>query len=250
MQSKLSISIVTLALLAVMVVGCPAPTPSPAPTPTPTPTPTPAPAPPPTPSPTPTPSPKPTPTPERIVTERVIVEIDRSSWILGSLTVSPDSRRVAYVVKEDTAEEGSKQVVVVDGTKGKRYDTIFREVWARRQGRLITKGSLIFSADSQRVAYVAEDGSKQVVVVDGMEGKRYAAIEEDSIIFSPDSKRVAYVATNGNKQFVVVDGMEGKQYDVIVTPSGGKISFDSPDSFHYLAFEGDRVYLVEESQMD
>ncbi|HEY77836.1 MAG TPA: hypothetical protein G4O09_01845, partial [Dehalococcoidia bacterium] len=64
--------------------------------------------------------------------------------------------------------------------------------------------------------------------------------------FSPDSNRVAYAATDGDKQFVVVDGTEGKQYNVILTANGGRINFDSPDSFHYLAFEGDSVYLVEE----
>jgi hypothetical protein len=94
--------------------------------------------------------PTPPPTPGRIVSERFIVEIDRSSWIPESLTVSPDGRRVAYMDKES-------------GT-----------------------------------------------------------------------------------QFVVVDGTEGKQYNVIITANGGGISFDSSNSFHYLAFKGDSVYLVEE----
>ena len=57
---------------------------------------------------------------------------------------------------------------------------------------------------------------------------------------------MAFAAQKGDKHFVVVDGIEGKQYDVVVTAGGGKIVFDSPDSFHYLALEGDRVYLVEE----
>jgi hypothetical protein len=67
-----------------------------------------------------------------------------------------------------------------------------------------------------------------------------------ALTFSPDSNRVAYAATDGDKQFVAVDGTEGKQYDGIITANGGRISFDSSNSFHYLAFKGDSVYLVEE----
>ncbi|MCK4419024.1 hypothetical protein KAV79_04385 [Candidatus Aerophobetes bacterium] len=68
----------------------------------------------------------------------------------------------------------------------------------------------------------------------------------ESFKVSPDSKRVAYVAEVGNKWFVVVNGEEGKRYDGIVTLGGGRIIFDFPDSFHYLALKGSSIYLVEE----
>ncbi|MCS7188072.1 MAG: hypothetical protein RMK89_14145, partial [Armatimonadota bacterium] len=45
------------------------------------------------------------------------------------------------------------------------------------------------------------------------EGKEYDGIGAGSLIFSPDSKRFAYVAVRGEKQFVVVDGVEGEEYD-------------------------------------
>lgn len=71
--------------------------------------------------PTPTLTPTPTPTPMRDseVSETLIVEIDFSSWIPGSLIISPDNRRVAYV-----AVVGNKVLVVVDGVEGKQYDAI------------------------------------------------------------------------------------------------------------------------------
>ena len=53
--------------------------------------------------------------------------------LAGSLTVTPDSRRVAYV-----ARRGGKWLVVVDGVEGKEYDAI---------------GAPLFSPDGQRVAY-------------------------------------------------------------------------------------------------
>jgi len=40
-----------------------------------------------------------------------------------------------------------------------------------------------------------------------------------------------------------VDGEEGKQYEGI----GGGIVFDPSDSLHYLALEGNNIFLVEES---
>lgn len=62
---------------------------------------------------------------------------------------------------------------------------------------------------------------------------------------SPDSKHVAYVAQVGNKQFLVVDGIVRTQYDSILTLGVGRIVFDTPDSLHYLAAMGNRIYLVE-----
>ena len=204
--------------------------------------------------------------PKRVLSERLIAQIDFSSWIQRSFTVSPDSQRVAY-----GAIVGDKQFVVVDGEEGKRYDGI-------------GEGTLIFSPDSQHVAFMARVGDKRFVVLDGEEGKRYDGIGEGTLIFSPDSQRVAYgtivgdkqfvvmdgeegkrydgIATSpifssdsqhvaygaavGDKQFVVVDGKEGKGYDGIVTIGGGRIIFDSPDSLHYLATKGASIYLVEE----
>ncbi len=68
----------------------------------------------------------------------------------------------------------------------------------------------------------------------------------ESFKISPDNTRVAYTAQDGNKEFVVVDGKEEKQYDGIITFVGGRIVFDSPDTLHYLAVKGNRIYLIEE----
>lgn len=109
------------------------------------------------------------------------------------------------------------------------------------------------SPDGRRIAYSVKVskwfgllGTTWSVVVDGKEGKQYDRIGTGTPIFSPDSKRVAYGAQVGDKWFVVVDGREGQQYDAIVTVGGGRILFGSPDSLHYLAQEGAKIYLVEE----
>jgi hypothetical protein len=65
----------------------------------------------------------------------------------------------------------------------------------------------------------------------------------ETLKVSPDSRRMAYGSIVDNKQFVVVDGNEWKQYDGIV--KGSNLVFDSPNNLHYLAGEGNKIYLVE-----
>ena len=76
-----------------------------------------------------------------------------------------------------------QQFCLVDGQEGKHYTSIL-------------KGSLVFSPDSQRVAYVAcvaaateGDSGQWSVVVDGREMGHYGR-DIHTLIFSPDSQRV------------------------------------------------------------
>ena len=71
-------------------------------------------------------------------------------------------------------------------------------------------GTLSFSPDSKRFAYVAFIGEKQYVVVDGRSSPDYAAILRGTPIFSPDGKRVAYAAARQNRWSVYVDGQAGR----------------------------------------
>ena len=78
----------------------------------------------------------------RIVSERLIGQIDFSSWIKKSFKVSPDSKRVAYAAKV-----GSKWFVVVDGKEEKQYDGIIT----------IGGGKIIFDS-SDSLHYLALKG--------------------------------------------------------------------------------------------
>ena len=68
-----------------------------------------------------------------LVTREVSVGRAHSGYVPGTLVVSPDSKRVAYL-----ARRGRKWFVVLDGVEGKEYDEI-------------GEGSLICSPDSKRV---------------------------------------------------------------------------------------------------
>ena len=105
------------------------------------------------------------------MTENLVAKVDSPPWLLsmirdacpsrpdrtaadGSLIkVSPDGRRVAYVVPA-----GDQAYVVVDGREQKRYDAILQ-------------GTLVFSPDGKRAAYGARLAGKCFVVMDGKEGK-------------------------------------------------------------------------------
>jgi hypothetical protein len=124
---------------------------------------------------------------DRVVSERLIAQVDLSFWIEDTLKVSPDGKRVAY-----GARVGNKWFVVVDGKEKKQYDGI-------------GKGSLIFSPDGKRVAYGAEVGDKWFVVVDGKEEKQYddpLFWAGGRIVFdSPDG--LHYLAREGSKIYLV-----------------------------------------------
>ena len=210
--------------------------------------------------------------PSRIVSEKFIGKF-HASGIPESIKISPNCKRVAYVVGQGGWFGGGKQFVVVDGKDEKPYDKIGAtgivfspdnrrvaylaqegDKWfvvvdgkEQKQYDRFIKDSLVFSPDSQSLAYAAEVSNKNFVVVDGKEEKQYDGIMQGTLTFSPDSKRVAYSANEGNKYwFVVVDGNEGKKYDSLLR-GGNKVIFDSLDAFHYLAEIGlDRIYLVEE----
>ncbi len=115
---------------------------------------------------------------------------------------------------------GGQSFVVVDGEEGAPHPRV---------------EALLFSPDSRRVAYVAHNGSKSSVVVDGPAGAEYDCVHARTLQFSPDSRRLAYVAAHGRKHRVVVDGVEGKPY-----PGIESLCF-SPDSRHV-------AYLVSRSK--
>ncbi|MEP7137107.1 MAG: hypothetical protein ABI904_19435 [Chloroflexota bacterium] len=178
---------------------------------------------------------------------------------IGGLTISPNSKRLAYMAKS-----GDKKVIVLDGIEGKPYNEFQFDV---------------FSPDSQYFAYSAQKGGKFLVVRDGVEGKKYDEIlgltyspdnntlaycasykdgisfivvnEEEgkpydlaagkSITFSPDSKHVAHVAKSKGQDRIVIDGNDSKPYDTILTGITA-----TQYGFQYLAIKDTNIYLVED----
>jgi len=97
-----------------------------------------------------------------------------------NLEVSPDGRRVAYVIEE----KESIQRLVLDGVEGGIYDDVGRPT---------------FSPDSRHVAYKVIVKGKLHIVVDDKMSKEYTAYNGIPI-FSADSGKVSYAEGRDGKQ--------------------------------------------------
>jgi Tol biopolymer transport system component len=143
--------------------------------------------------------------------------------IVESTTFSPDSKHVAYIADDS---------VYLDRIKVKMpAGSIIHE-----------ENGLLFSSDSEQLAFVVTSDGKQSVVVDGVPEPGYDRIE--NIVFSPDANHLSYAAQTENGWCVVTDSVPGKSYESIEN-----IVY-SPDSNHlaYIVMEGpntkDRRYFV------
>jgi uncharacterized repeat protein (TIGR03803 family) len=108
----------------------------------------------------------------------------------------------------------SSWYAVVDGKKSLDYNNC---------------SSFLFSSDSRHLAYLASNGQKSVVVLDGSESDAHQMIDPQSIHFSPDGTRLGFVAQDENVWHAVVDGKTGPAHGVIDVKS---FQF-SPDGKHY-----------------
>ena len=146
--------------------------------------------------------------------ERWVVVIDGresveyEAIVCGDPVFSPDSKHVAYAAKKD-----GKWFVVRDGQPGSHHDFII----GRTKSFVLLNTilfSVVYSTDSKHLAYVAMNGRKAVLVVDGVPGREYDDVSMQQP-FSPDGKRFAHSAWRAGKCIVVTDGTEGTEYDGI-----------------------------------
>lgn len=145
---------------------------------------------------------------------------------IDSIVFSSDGKKVAYRVKKD-----EKYFVAVNEKISKPYD-------------MILEGSLVFSPNNQRLAYVAQERGGIFVVLGDKEDKFNAkSYDEYYIAFSPDSKKVAYVANDIEKglgrQFVVLNGEKSRIYGMYPVIDNRSLIF-SPDSEQF-------AYIVQEA---
>ena len=64
-----------------------------------------------------------------------------------------------------------------------------------------------------------------------------------ALTFSEDGEHYYYIAEDNGKSRLIVDGARGKTYDDI---SSVRIRRESPLTLRYIAYEGDKIFMVEE----
>jgi roadblock/LC7 domain-containing protein len=115
--------------------------------------------------------------------------------VLGPPRFTSDGRLV-YV-----AGSGTKQFVVVDGTRSEEYDTV---------------GTLVFSPDGRSVAYAASKEGKSFVVLEGRPLEPFESVQDP--VFSPDGRKVAYAVSRQGKAVMMTGDKPGDALDLMGTP--------------------------------
>jgi hypothetical protein len=177
---------------------------------------------------------------------------------------SPDGKKMAYETRLD-----GKYAVVVDGVQQRIYSFVTGlkfgadgrlayaardwEEWtivvdgaeiARFPKRTDSSGTdawptPVFSADGKHLAWVAPQGEKPAVVVDGKAGKAYDGLGEE-LVLSPSDGHPAYIALDKGKIFAVNGDAEGPPYDEV-----NNLTFGADGTrFGYFALKGETWNLV------
>ncbi len=152
-------------------------------------------------------------------TETLITQIDWEEFQKDLLTISPDTKRVIYVL-----QQYEKYYIVENNKKSQPFDYV---------------SAIIFSNDSKHYCGVVMKDNKYAIIYDGKIGKYYDVIQYGPI-FSADSKNFIYRVGNKDKQFIVYNTKEEKKYENVSDP------IFSPDgkSYAYTAFANNSQCLV------
>ena len=115
---------------------------------------------------------------------------------------SPDSKRVVYVARNLNGEA----YIIMDGIEGPKYDYIDT-----------ANDNFLFSPDSNRFAYSAAKGNDWFVVTDAGQSQPMEGMAFD-VIFSPDSQHIAYDFEINGQKVMVLDGEELESYEWGIVP--------------------------------
>lgn len=127
---------------------------------------------------------------------------------LETIHFSEDSKHIVYA-----AEIDSGWVVVVDSVRSRPWPGI---------------GEVVLGPN-QRLAYAANDSGRWRVILDGTQLSFFDAVMQGSLTFSPDGRRLAFVVAEGDAFRVVVDGEPGPLYQAVgalrFDPEGNRLAY-------------------------
>ena len=149
---------------------------------------------------------------------------------IGRPTFSPNSKRLAYVALPAGGEK--VQVIQLPGGPSEAYDRVF-------------EGQIVFSPDSQQIAYGMCKGEKWYVVHDAQQYGPYDFLGTlTGLQFSADSKHLGFAALIDKQWCAVVDGKPQKLYENL-----GNLAF-SADGQHvaYAAMEDGKWHVIVDGE--
>lgn len=164
----------------------------------------------------------------------------------------PDHRARVYLDGKVVAEyDGIREAKAMLGPNGKRwacrfittdYSQVFVIDGAQQSDKIgVFFSAMAFSPDGKRLAYLAEQGDRRFVMLDGKKGPELGSEAVlDELVFSPDGKRLAYDVRGENPDYVMLDGKPGPGYANVY---GLEFSSDSK-RFLYTAEREDGMKVV------
>lgn len=215
------------------------------------------------------------------ISEKVISTFSNSALHDNTFFISNDKNHIAYRLVS-----GKKQFAVIDGKKGKAYDSVANIVFspdgkriayvAKYAGKwkVIVNGqeqniglpksvcrNVLFSPDSKKLLLIVKSGSKVILMVNGIAGKAFDEINENSITFSKDCRSMAFSVQKGNMQAIIFNGKESAWHQQVGFPvlssSGKRIGYWATDSgSNYAVIDNkkedsyDQVYTIAFSNGD
>jgi hypothetical protein len=156
----------------------------------------------------------------------------RASHRSDSFTFSPDSRHSAYAA-EDRAS--GKHLLIYNSEEKNSHD-------------YIANAPIVFSPDSQRIAYGAAEGSTQFMVLDWTPLSEYYGLTSNANTprFSSDSEHVAFIAMRSPKEYIFC--IDGESWMLPGCPIlGGDIVWDSTTEVHTLVTTQKEVQVWKHS---
>ena len=133
---------------------------------------------------------------------------------IQTLYVAPQGNKILAIAASPDPSGGAIGHLIVDGQK------IESSTGAR---------TVVFSPNGRRYAAVCGKPGSEFVVTDGKKGQEYARVDPESVTFSADSQKVGYLAWVNPKVFVVVNDEESDAFDGAVafrfSPNGKRVAW-------------------------
>jgi hypothetical protein len=152
----------------------------------------------------------------------------KAGWLMSS----PSGQTWACPVR---MKKGGNILMMVNGVPGKEYAEM-------QTGKTLFPAGderVVFGAKT-----LGGSKTPAHIVVNGKEGKAFTQVRGDSVIFSANKRSMAYIAGDGKKDFVVINGVRGEAFDevsdLLFAPSRSLLAYRARRGLEHFVVVGNK----------